>query len=267
MALLLVIWVLALLSLLAAGLTVAARSEAVLVRNREQSAQAQAIAEAGVSLAILSLLEIDPAAQWRADGEERHFAVGGGRVGVAVQDEGGKIDINQADEILLSSFFSQFVEPRTAADLASAIVARRTRRLGETTPAASVRAALFATVDEVREVPGVDPPLFEQIAPFLTVYSGQPRVNPLTAPRDVLLALPGAAPAEIDRLLAMRRSETTSPGLAGADSYLSQSQARVVSIRAAGETDSGSVFVRETVVTLLRNPVEPYRILTWRRGD
>jgi hypothetical protein len=72
MALLLVIWVLALLSLLAAGLTVAARSEAVLVRNREQSAQAQAIAEAGVSLAILGLLEIDPAAQWR--GQSAHGA-------------------------------------------------------------------------------------------------------------------------------------------------------------------------------------------------
>jgi general secretion pathway protein K len=267
MALLLVIWVLALLSLLAAGLTVAARSEAVLVRNREQVAQAQAIAEAGVSLAILGLLEIDPAAQWRADGEERHFSVGGGRVGVAVQDEGGKIDINQADEMLLSGFFSEFVEPRSAAGLASAIVARRTRPLGEATPGALPRMTLFATVDELREVPGIDPPLFEQIAPSLTVYSGQPRVNPLTAPRDVLLAMPGAAPAEIDRLLAMRRSETTSPSFAGADSYLGQSQARVVSIRAAGETDSGSVFVRETVVTLLRNPVEPYRILTWRRGD
>src|SRR5207302_10532976 len=96
MALLLVIWVLALLSLLAAGLTVAARSEAVLVRNREQSAQAQAIAEAGASLAILGLLEIDPAAQWRADGEERHFAFGGGPVVVLVQDESGEIEINPA---------------------------------------------------------------------------------------------------------------------------------------------------------------------------
>jgi general secretion pathway protein K len=159
------------------------------------------------------------------------------------------------------------VEPRTAADLASAIVARRKRRPGEATPGTSPRVALFATVDEVREVPGVDPPLFEQIAPFLTVYSGQPRINPLTAPRDVLLALPGAVPAEIDRLLAMRRSEATSPSFAGADTYLSQSQAQVVSIRAAAETDSGSVFVRETVVTLYRNPLEPYRILTWRRGD
>jgi general secretion pathway protein K len=267
MALLLVIWVLALLSLLAAGLTAAARSEAVLVRNREQSAQAQAIAEAGVSLAILGLLEIDPAAQWRADGEERYFVVGGGRVGVVVQDEGGKIDINQADEILLSGLFLEFVEPRTAADLASAIVATRMRRRSQATAAASLRPALFATVDEVREVPGVDTPLFEQIAPFTTVYSGQPRVNPLTAPREVLLALPDAVPAEIDRLLAMRHSEATSPGLGGAGPYLSQSQAQVVSIRAAAETDSGSVFVRETVVTLLRNPIEPYRILTWRRGD
>ena len=55
----------------------------------------------------------------------------------------------------------------------------------------------------------------------------------------VLVALPDAAPGEIDRLLAMRRSEVTSPGFGGVDSYLSQSQARVVSIRAVCETDSG----------------------------
>jgi general secretion pathway protein K len=127
--------------------------------------------------------------------------------------------------------------------------------------------ALFATVDEVREVPGIDPPLFEQIAPFLTVYSGRSRVNPLTAPRHVLLALPGVAPAEIDQLLTTRRDEATMPAFAGAGLYLSQSQAQAVSIRAAAVTDSGSVFIRETVVTLLRNPVEPYRILTWQRGD
>lgn len=267
MALLLVIWVLALLSLLAAGLTVAARSEAVLVRNREQSAQAQALAEAGVSLAILGLLEIDPAAQWRADGEERHFAVGGGRLGVVVQDEGGKIDINQADEILLSGLFAEFVEARTATDLASAIVATRMRRRSEATPAASPSPPFFATVDQVREVPGINPLLFEQIAPFLTVYSGLSRINPHTAPRHVLLALPGVGPAEVDRLLAMRRGEATPLGFAGGDIYIGRSQAQVVSVRATAETDGSSVFVRETVITLFRNPGEPYRVLSWHRGE
>jgi general secretion pathway protein K len=237
------------------------------VRNREQAAQAQAVAEAGVSLAILGLLETDPAAQWRADGEERQLAVGGARVGVVIQDEGGKIDVNQGDETLLSGLFAEFVEPRSAADLASAIIATRMRRQREATTAASQRLALFATVDEVREVPGIDPPLFEQIAPFLTVYSGLTRVNPHTAPREVLLALPGAAPDDVDRLLAMRRGEATSPGFAGADNYLNRSPAQVVSIRAAAESDGNSVFVRETVVALPRNPVEPYRILTWRRGE
>jgi general secretion pathway protein K len=255
MALLVVIWVVALLSLLAAGLAATARSGAVLARNREESALAQALAEAGVSLAILGLLEADAAGQWRADGEERHFALDGGRIDVSVQDEGGKIDLNYADEMLLSGFFSEFVEPRAAADLASAIVARRIRRPGDATPR-----ALFATVDEVRELPEIDPLLFEQTAPFLTVYSWQPNINPRTAPREALLAKPGVAPAEVDRLLAMRSDEATSPGFAG-------TQAQVVSIRAAAETDGGSVFVRETVVSLLRNSVEPYRILTWRRGD
>lgn len=267
MALLLVIWILALLSLLATTLTAAARSGVVLVHNREQSAQAQALAEAGVSLAILGLLEIDPAAQWRADGEERQFTMGGGRVHIVIQDEGGKIDINQADETLIGGLFAEFVDVRTAAELASEVVATRLRRRSEATSASSQRPAAFATVDEAREVPGMDPLLFEQIAPFLTVYSGLARINPRTAPREALLALPGIAPAEVDRLLAIRRTETMRPDFTGADSYLGQSQAQIVSIHATAETDGGSVFVRETVVTLFRNPNEPYRILSWRRGE
>ena len=101
-ALITVLWVLALLSVIALGLTVQTRSELQLARNLVDGARARALAEAGVFLAVPRLLDQNPATQWHADGEVHEFAYGGGRIRVTLQDEGGKIDINAAPDELLS---------------------------------------------------------------------------------------------------------------------------------------------------------------------
>ena len=48
------------------------------------------------------------------------------------------------------------------------------------------------------------PALFARIAPVITVTSGQPGINPATASRAVLLALPNATPAVVDSFLQQR---------------------------------------------------------------
>ena len=55
-ALLLVIWVLAILAVLAAGFAASTRSETRLARNLLEAARAQALAEAGIVRASASLL-------------------------------------------------------------------------------------------------------------------------------------------------------------------------------------------------------------------
>ena len=43
------------------------------------------------------------------------------------------------------------------------------------------------------------------LSPYLTVHGGEGKINPLVAPREVLLMLPGVDPAEIDRALNLRQ--------------------------------------------------------------
>ncbi len=101
LALVVVLWVLVLLSLIAASFTRATRTEVNVTRNLVDNAKAEALAEAGVYLAILALLDPDPAQRPRPDGTPWKVAFGGAEITVSVQDEGGKIDLNHAPDELL----------------------------------------------------------------------------------------------------------------------------------------------------------------------
>jgi general secretion pathway protein K len=59
----------------------------------------------------------------------------------------------------------------------------------------------FETVDEIKLVMGMTPPIFSRIASSLTVYAQTPSIDPRVAPRNVLLALPGVDTDTVDSLL------------------------------------------------------------------
>src|SRR5258708_2184696 len=86
-ALVAVIGVLAILTLLATGFAVATRQQAKTVRNTVAQAEARALADAGVSLAIMGMLSRDAGARWHADGRLYRVAFGGREIRVSVQDE------------------------------------------------------------------------------------------------------------------------------------------------------------------------------------
>ena len=64
--------------------------------------------------------------------------------------------------------------------------------------------APFDSVGELQRVLGVTPALVARIADSLTVYSRQPGINPATASRDVLLAIPNVTPEAVDAYIALR---------------------------------------------------------------
>src|SRR5260221_8003646 len=122
MALLTVIWVLALLATVAAALTAETRTGAQLARNQLENARARALAEAGVSLGILELLDANPGTQLPADGRVRSVSFAGGQVQVSTQDEFGKIDLNFAPDALLAGLFESVgLDAGQAAALVDAI--------------------------------------------------------------------------------------------------------------------------------------------------
>ncbi|MDZ7833069.1 MAG: type II secretion system protein GspK [Desulfobacterales bacterium] len=127
MALLIVLWVLVLLSVMAAEFSYTMRNQVRVVNNFKEGAQAYYMAVGGINQAIFSILRTesrppgDPKAealqtggatltgQWRTNSIIGPIPFGEqGAIRVHIQNEGGKIDINQADEKLLNIMLEPF---------------------------------------------------------------------------------------------------------------------------------------------------------------
>ena len=283
-ALVLVIWVLALLAVLAASVAADSRSEAVITRNRLETAQARAIADAGVTLALAGLIDPDPAARWPADGGRRRLRYGGGTIEVTVQDEGGKINLNKAPAEFIGSLLAELgAGAAEQAAVTNGILDRRRAFARAAGPLPSrfffqsgtydfdAAKQPFATVSELRLVAGLSDRLYQAIRPFVTVYSESATVNPLTAPRTVLLSIPGVSPQEVGFFLAARRTAAHgtgvgAPRLSGAGRYARIAEVHAVTIISRATVPGGASFTREAVAGLSPEvPLQPFKILSWRQ--
>src|SRR5258708_1971408 len=109
-----------------------AQTELKVARNQYDTARARALADAGISLAIIGILDPTPETRWRAAGEEHAIIYGDGTIRVGVQDEAGKISLNNApDEILANLFRTLGMSPVESAGLATAIAEWKEMRRSE----------------------------------------------------------------------------------------------------------------------------------------
>jgi general secretion pathway protein K len=58
----------------------------------------------------------------------------------------------------------------------------------------------FVDVAQLRGLAGMTLELYRKLAPFLTVYARDGRINPLAAPEQVLAAIPNLTPTDIEKL-------------------------------------------------------------------
>lgn len=283
-ALLLVIWVLAILAVVAAGFAASTRSETRLARNLFEAAQARALAEAGIARGTAAVIETDPRARWRADGTPYPLRFDGGEVSVRIEDEDGKIDLNMAPPAMLAGLCAELALEDAVCDaLVDGVTERRRAaappeppsfnglRFGAP-PVPDRQDAAFSTVEELRQIPGLDAASFAKLRPFVTVYAQSEPVDPTVAPREVLLAIPGIDPGAIDRFLAQRDTAATTnngfviaPTLPGADAYAAPGQLHAATIIAEAHSETGAAFTRRAVITLTGQPLAPVQVQEWRQ--
>jgi general secretion pathway protein K len=204
-ALLMVLWALVLLALLATVFGGNARTEVFLARNLVENAQAEALADAGVYRAIAGLSKEPRDGGFQGDGRVYTWHASGGDVRFSIRDEGGKIDINQASEILLRELFVAVgVDPTRSADLADAIIDFRDedsdKRRGGAEEKDYDAAGLpygpknepFELVEELIYVLGMTPDLYRKVAPFVSVRGQQESPHVYTAAPQVRAAMVAA---------------------------------------------------------------------------
>ena len=206
MALLIVLWTVAALSLLVTGLVQSVRREVKLAASSRDFVVADALGQAAIHLvlrqlvakpeAVSSLVQVDTLFQ-------------GVAMKVQVLPLSGLIDINSASEALLSSLFV-VAGKRDSADaeaLARAVIEYRAQKNGRGQPRG------FEAIEDLLQVPGVVYPLYAKLKSLITAdYRGSGRVNPLAAPSDVLVVLAGG-----DWQRALQISQARDAGQVGVD--------------------------------------------------
>ena len=282
-ALVLTLWLTVLLTAIAGGFAYSMRTEALAASNAIGIAKARAAADGAVERTAFELTRPKVPGSWLPNGAPHEWRDGEIAVVARATDETAKIDLNAAGEILLRGLFANVggVDPDTAVRLVDAVMDWRDaddlRRPNGAEAADYLAAgskvapanAPFETIGEVARVLGMTPAIYSRIAGSVTVYSRQAGVNPLTASRDVLLAMPNADPAVVDAYIASRdealRSNLPAPPFAGASGMISGA-IQTWRIRAQASLPDGVTFVREAVLRPSPDPARPLVVLAWLEG-
>jgi general secretion pathway protein K len=248
-----------LLSMMAVALSLELHSNTRIARNMAESAAARAAADAGIQRAILDLVSspntLTHTRKFRADGTVYAWRFANCLVRLSVQDERGKIDLNQASALLLAAVIeAEGVNRNIAQSLGDAIADFRDAdnfpRLSGAEEADYRTARVtwgpknepFQSVEELQQVLGMTPEIYARVAPYLTIYS-------------VGVINPALADARLAGILRRGSFNTqilaSSPGLA-------------FSVHAEAEGSDGAKFVREAVVQLDPEATVPVWLLAWR---
>lgn len=285
MALVIVLWTLGLLSVIAISFALEMRVETSSTTHFVQRAKATALAEAAIERGILDLLVPVEEAQWKRDGTVYQVPFAEGELRIALIPEASKIDLNAAADELIHGLLLSVAEQSVAAAVADALLdwrdpdhEQRTRGAEDADYAAAgrqygARDSAYLTVEELDQVLPMSRAIYQHLQPLVTAYSGQSRVDPMTASREVLLAIPGLDPSRVDEFLELReQAEETGqlPPLRLLDqgnASLGADQSRVYSVFGEGRVADDVKAQRQAVIKVTGNPKRPYSILAWSTSN
>ena len=278
-ALLLVLWLIVLLSALVGAFALTAKTEALQGRVLYHGIVAEQAARAGLDYAVTRIEQVDPRLQWLPDGRDYRWRFADAGITVKIVDESGKVDLNQADAVLLGALFEAAgTERDLAAQVAGAILDWRdpdplTQPAGgaEDPDYASAgrvygaKDASFESVAEVEQVLGMTPGLYARVAPYLTVYSGRAQPDTTFAPGMVLQAMG----LDAGPLLAQRAAWDPSSGTPppAGQAYVG-SNSGTYSIESRARLRNGREAVLRAVIRAGGNgiPGAAYTPLRWEEG-
>ncbi len=283
-ALVLVLWMLALFTVLAAGYRAGTRTETLLTAHLVQTARARALAEAGIWRATAELLKPVQEQAWKTDGSSYTVDFADGKINLCIQDAAGKIDLNSArSELLHSLLRSLDVELGEAERIAllHAILDwvdrdNLVRQYGAEDDDYKnagldygAKDGPFNSLDELQRVLGMTPAIVQKMKPALTIHSHQPGIVAEVAPRAVLLALPGITAETVDHYVSQHRNTQipASGPIAGIDPrYLSKVRGKTFAITSQGQV-AGSQAHIEAVIMINRNSNPLYSVLSWQENN
>ena len=280
------------------------RTELKLAGNFREDRQNRRLAEAGIYYALGKILaaksverqaavpgaglepSVDPRNLWQGDRSPHVLELPEGRIEVRLEDEGGKINLNRAQEILLGKLFAtlgfsemqirtmvdSIQDWRSEGDAARPYGAKSEYYLSLDPPYVA-KNGLFETVEELAWVHGFEgSPLIHRLGEFLTVQPTGQSININTAAKEVLQAV-GLPPDAAESVIAARQTMpfTTfqqimpwNTSMAGQTGQFTLRAAPFLTIKSTGMVKQGRG--RHTIKVIVKvnpNVSNPWEIVNW----
>jgi len=289
-----VLWTIALVSALAMAASITFRSFAGVVVLDRDRARAAALLHAGLEDAALNLVNLGD----KKPLTERTTSItlSTGSVRIRLSDEGGRIDVNKAPVKLLAALLRSAGAGKDADRIAKAIEACRVQDAADQAPGASKLPNTpppnppgaqgpgpvlqangppqpdngFRSFTDIRQlaiIPGMTPDILAAITPLTTVF-GTDQINALTAPGEVLAALPEMSPAQVSTFLSARSHVSGVPDslqqfLGPAKVYTTLQGRPVALVELTARLIDGYRAAAQAVIVIVPKDKLPYRVLSW----
>jgi general secretion pathway protein K len=291
-ALLMVLWVLAILMVIVLSFSFMARTETLSALSFKERTENKFLAEAGIERGIVEIfyrtqnLGLESSDMWKTDGTPYLNKLGNGSYTVRITNESGKIDLNTLNDssgiILKNLLINSGVKDEDADTIVDSVLDWRDaddlRRLhgAESDYYMSLpnpykaKDAAFDTMEELLLVKGVTPEILygsgerKGVIDSLTVYSKTPGVNINAAPREILTAVPGITPEIADVIIDFRENQKiTNPQEVGipaqSSPYISFTDSNNFTVEAVGHKgDETKGYAVKATVTLEGNNKHKY---------
>jgi len=287
-ALIMVLGLVIFLTLIALPFSESQRISTQVAANTLGSATAQAAADGAVNRMVYELSRARSAdaqialTQWKADGLPHTWSENGVQMSVTAKSETAKIDLNFAAEPLLKKAFTSAGATDEEADAIVAAVKDWTDADNLKRPngaeADDYKTAgkkvlpandFFVAIEELQNVMGISPKLYNAVAPFLTVHGRSPGIDPQSASIAVLSLVPGIDAAQAQSWVKQRdqalREGVPPPPLPFSSPYFASGQ-NAVRIRADAMTASGIRAAREASLRLGGVARGRPQFFLWQKG-
>lgn len=282
MALLLVLWVIVLIAVIASSFLLSAGTEALTARNMIDTTRARQAAEAGLHRAAYELRNPDPLTRWAGDGRSYEVEVDGILLEIRMWDETGKVDIGQADAVLLTRLFEGAgLDLQRAESLANAVIDWRDPDDLVTEPGGAEqrqyeqadlpygpRNRPFETLSELQQVLGMDYELYQELEPAITINSYRPLPNPAFAPPEVLRMLPGFEGMDVEAFMMLRQQAAQGVPVMLPDGtpMIPQGGGLTYTVQSRATLPSGAHASFEATIQMGAGGIagRPFRVLRWR---
>ncbi len=256
-----VIWLAATIAAMATGFAVKVRIDTLTASNLVHNTQVETIADGLANLTAWRLA----AATWKGP-TNGASSICQWRKGITadirVQDQAGLIDLNTLPPDFFQELFARLgasdVQAKSFAD--AMLDYKDVDALGQDGSAEPTtypernfgpKNGPYQSIEELDQLPGMTDKIYRAALPFLTVYSAQPGIDPLTVPAPFRKLFDQPPTGDFTGFLSR---------------YFGAAQGKTYGLDIRVKTDSGARFRRKAITVILQQPDKPFVFLEWQRG-